>query len=68
MNKTIKWIIVIITFIVIVWALFGLELWAGEWKDLFFYMDNWLLWIGLFIFVMVAKKIASWVIIAETKL
>jgi len=68
MNKTTKWIIVLVTFIVIIWALFGLELWAGEWKDFFFYMDNWLLWVGLFIFVMVAKKIASWVIVAETKL
>jgi hypothetical protein len=67
MNKTIKWIIILLTFIVIIWVLFGLELWAGEWKDLFFYMDNWLLFVGLFIFVMVAKKIATWVLQTEIR-
>ena len=67
MNKTIKWIIILITFIVILWALFGLELWATEWKDLFFYMDNWLLFVGLFIFIMIAKKIGAWAITTEMK-
>ncbi len=67
MNKINKWIIILITFIVIVWALFSLELWAHEWKDFFFYMDNWLLFAGLFIFLMIAKKIASWAITTEMK-
>jgi len=67
MNKTTKWIIILITFIAILWVLFGLELWAREWRDLFFYMDNWLLFVGLFIFVMVAKKIGSWVLQTEMK-
>jgi hypothetical protein len=63
----IKWLIVIITLAVIVSILFNLELWAGEWKDLFFYMDNWLLWIGLIIFVIVAKKIATWILQTEIR-
>jgi len=67
MNKTIKWIIILITFIVLVWALFSLELWATEWKDLFFYMDNWLLYVGLFIFIIVAKKIGTWVLTTEVR-
>ena len=68
MSKTIKWIIILGTFIVILWILFGFELWAHEWKDLFFYMDNWLLFVGLFIFIMLAKKIGSMVITTEMKM
>ena len=67
MNKTKKWIIILITFIIILWALFAFEIWAAEWKDLFFYMDNWLLFVGLFIFLMIAKKIGSWAITTEMK-
>ena len=68
MNKTIKWIIILITFIAVLWVLFGFEIWAAEWKDLFFYMDNWLLYVGLFIFIMLAKKIGSMVITTEMKM
>ena len=68
MSKTIKWIIILLTFIVILWILFGFEIWAAEWKDLFFYMDNWLLFIGLFIFIILAKKIGSMVITTEMKI
>ncbi len=67
MNTTTKWILILITFIILAWALFGLELWAKEWKDLFFYMDNWLLFVGLLIFVMIAKKIAEIVLKAEVR-
>lgn len=62
-----KWIIILATFAIIIWLLFELQIWAKEWKDLFFYMDNWLLFVGLFIFVMVAKKIASWLLTTEMK-
>ncbi|HPM85741.1 MAG: hypothetical protein PHY04_02215 [Candidatus ainarchaeum sp.] len=65
--KITKWIIILITFGVIIWLLFGLEIWAKEWKDLFFYYDNWILFIGLIIFAIIAKKIASWVLTTELK-
>ena len=67
MNKTKKWIIILITFILVLWALFAFEIWAHEWKDLFFYTDNWLLFVGLFIFIMIAKKIGGMVITAEMR-
>lgn len=65
--KLTKWILILATFAIIIWLLFGLELWSKEWKDLFFYMDNWTLFIAIIIFVLVAKKIASWVLTTEIK-
>ena len=32
-----KWALIIVTFAIIIWLLFNLEIWAREWKDLFFY-------------------------------
>ena len=59
--------IIIVTFAIIIWLLFNLEIWAREWKDLFFYQDNWILFVALFVFLVVAKKIASWVLVTQLK-
>ena len=48
--KITKWALIIVTFAIIIWLLFNLEIWAREWKDLFFYQDNWILFVALFVF------------------
>ncbi|MGI6589863.1 MAG: hypothetical protein ACOX1V_04355 [Candidatus Iainarchaeum sp.] len=65
--KITKWALIIVTFAIIIWLLFNLEIWAREWKDLFFYQDNWILFVALFVFLVVAKKIASWVLVTQLK-
>ena len=57
MGKLINWTIILISLAIVLWLLWGLERWAGEWKDLFFYQDNWLMYIFLFIMAMVVGTI-----------
>jgi hypothetical protein len=59
--KLVNWAILIVTFLAVIWVLFQIELWAHDWKDLFFYQDNWLMYVFLLIMVlavgMIIKKL-----------
>jgi len=57
MSKLINWTIILISLVLVLWFLWGLERWAGEWKDLFFYQDNWGFYIFLFIMTIVIGTI-----------
>jgi len=57
MNRLIRWMIILISFAIVLWALWGIERWAGEWKDLFFYQDNWLMYIFLFALALIVGTI-----------
>lgn len=62
-----SWMIIIITLLAVAAISFSIDLWANEWKDLFFYLDNWWMWIIIFIAVYVVKKILEWVLRAEVR-
>jgi hypothetical protein len=66
--KPFSWLVIIITFIAVVWVLFSFEIWASEWKDLFAYLDRWEMWVGLLVAAYVLKKIVSWVLVTEIRL
>jgi hypothetical protein len=54
-----NWIVFIVSFCVLAWFLINVNLWGEAWKDLFFYTDNWLMWAGLFIGLILLKEIVS---------
>ena len=66
-NKLINWAILLITFIVVVWLLFNIDLWAGDWKNLFFYQDNWIMYVYLAIMVTIIGAITKKVFLIEEK-
>jgi uncharacterized membrane protein YcjF (UPF0283 family) len=41
--KPFSWITIIILLSATLWLLFNIELWAKEWRDMFFYQDNWIM-------------------------
>lgn len=47
--KLAKWTLLIVGFFLALWLLWQIELWSKEWKDLFFYQDNWIMFIFLVI-------------------
>ncbi len=66
--KPFSWLVIIITFIAIIWVLFSFEIWADEWKKLFFYLDRWEMWVGLLIAAYILKKIVSWILVTEIRM
>ena len=66
--KLAKLLLFLATGAIVVWVLFSIDLWAGEWKDLFFYQDNWLFYIFLIIMVMAVGLIIKKLLIVEYRL
>ena len=66
--KPLGWGILIITILVVAALSFYLDLWAGEWKNQFFYLDNWWMWVVVVAAVWVIKKIFDWTWKAELRL
>lgn len=66
--KLTKLLLLLVSAGIVLWALFNIELWAHEWKDLFFYQDNWLFYIFLTIMAIVVGMIIKKLFIVEYKL
>lgn len=66
--KPISWVMIIITILVVAVVTIKIDAWATEWKDLFFYLDKWELWIAVVVAVWVVKKIIDWTWRAEVRL
>lgn len=66
--KIINWIVIIASILIVAGILFSLERWAGEWKNLFFYQDNWIMLLFLIIMVFAISGIIKWFLKAEVKI
>ena len=66
-NKLLNWAILLITFIIVAWLLFNIDLWAGDWKSLFFYQDNWIMYVYLAIMVTIIGAIIKKIFVIEVK-
>jgi len=62
-----NWIVFLASFAVLAWILITLNIWGEQWKDLFFYLDNWVMWVGLFVGLIFLKMFFSWVLKLELK-
>ena len=62
-----SWLIIIITLLGVAALTISIDKWAGEWKDLFFYLDNWWMWVVVFAAVWVVKKLLEWFLKAEVR-
>ncbi|MFA6399978.1 MAG: hypothetical protein WCW44_06485, partial [archaeon] len=60
--KYLKWTIIILSIILVAAIIFNLERWAGDWKDLFFYQDNWIMYIFVFAMVFALSGIIKWIL------
>jgi hypothetical protein len=67
MSKLIKWTVILISFFIVLWALWNLERWAGEWKDLFFYLDDWTMYVLVALIVIVLGALIKKLFITEVK-
>ncbi|MEI7961169.1 MAG: hypothetical protein WCI04_02435 [archaeon] len=65
--KATSWLIIIISILLVAAISFSIDLWAGEWKDLFFYLDDWRMWIVIFVTIWVVKKILEWALKTEVR-
>jgi len=65
--KLISWTIIILSILLVAALFFSIDLWAGEWKDLFFYLEDWRMWVIIFVFVYLVKEIIQRLLIAEVK-
>lgn len=66
--KLANWIVIIISILIVAAIIFSINLWAREWKDLFFYLDDWRMWVILIVIVYLIKKILEKLLIAEVRL
>lgn len=66
--KPTSWLIIIITILLVAALSFSLDRWASGWQGLFFYLDDWRMWIVVAIAVWVIKKIFDWVWRAEVRM
>jgi hypothetical protein len=66
--KLTSWIVIIITILVVAALTVRVDAWATEWKDIFFYIDRWELWVVVVIAAWVAKEIITWAWKAEVRL
>ncbi|VVB75595.1 Uncharacterised protein [uncultured archaeon] len=66
--KLFSWLVIIISILAVAYLFFTIDLWAGQWKDLFFYLDDWRMWIVVFFIVWLIKKVVEWVLITEVRL
>ncbi|MCX6803621.1 MAG: hypothetical protein NTY48_03550 [Candidatus Diapherotrites archaeon] len=62
------WIILAISILIVAAATIVIDKWASEWKNLFFYMDDWRMWIILFVFIYLVKKILEKLLIVEARI
>jgi len=66
--KLTSWMLIIVTIIAVAALTIRIDSWATEWKDLFFYLDRWELWVAVIVAVWVLKQIIDWVWRAEVRL
>jgi uncharacterized membrane protein YcjF (UPF0283 family) len=52
--KILNWIVLAALLIIVLWALFSIEIWAKDWQDLFYYQDNWVMLAFVVIMVLAA--------------
>jgi len=65
--KIINFALLIASFIAVLWILFSIDLWSGEWKNLFFYQDNWIMFLFLLIMAFVVGAIIKKIFVIEFK-
>lgn len=66
--KPIGWAIIIITIIVVAILTNMIDSWAKGWQNLFFYVDDWKMWVVIAFAVWLAKKFIDWTWKAEVRL
>jgi len=64
----IRAILIIGTLIFVAWITFSFQIWAGEYKDLFFYLNDWKSWVMLTVFIFALGGIFKWLLMEEVKL
>lgn len=65
--KPSSWIIFIASIIIVCAILIPLSFWFDEWKDRFFYLDDWRMWAALFIGFMIIRSIYAWALKTELR-
>jgi len=66
--KLINLVLLLVSVLIVLFVLFNIELWASEWKDLFFYQDNWLMYLFVFIMVIAVGLIIKKLYVIEFKI
>jgi len=66
--KLINWALLLASVLVVLFVLFNFEIWAAGWKDLFFYQDNWLMYLFLTIMVIAIGLIIKKLYVIEFKI
>ena len=59
MNWT-RWILLSITIVIALYFLFQLEIWGAEYKDIFFYLNDWNSYIAAFALILSVSMILKW--------
>ena len=60
-----RWILIGITILIVGALTFAVETWAKDFKDLFFYMNDWTSWIFVGLFVAALTGIFKWILDTE---
>ena len=67
-HKVLKWTILIVSLILVLVLLISIDNWAADWKNLFFYIDDWTSWIFVGLLVMSVTGIIRLLFHYENKL
>ncbi|MFA5125371.1 MAG: hypothetical protein WC462_00005 [archaeon] len=65
--KIINFILIVVSLITVLWLLFNIELWSHDWKALFFYQDNWVMFLFLLIIAFAVGMIIKKIFVIEFK-
>ena len=65
--KLASWIVIIVSILAVAWLSISIDSWAGEWKSLFFYLDDWKMWVIVIVIVWLIKSLAEWFLKMEVR-
>jgi uncharacterized membrane protein YcjF (UPF0283 family) len=60
-----RYFLIIVTFCIAAVLTFQFYIWSAEFKDLFFYQDDWISYIMVFVFVMAITGVFKWLLKEE---
>ena len=68
MKTYLRLLLIGVSLLIVAYLLFSLEVWAGDFKNLFFYLNDWRSWIAVAALIYAAQGIIKWLLMEEVKL
>ncbi len=62
------WIIFLISLAIVAWIIIMLNAWASEWRNLFFYLDDWRMYAVVFVLIYVINYFLRKFLLLETRI